>query len=241
MAAARPRTHNGVVRRSFPAVAAAVALSLAPAGAEAAVRFKPCGEFGFGCARVSVPLDWSGSAKGRVSLYVKRLRARRRPRTGATFVLAGGPGQSATDAFDGDALGTVAAAYRNRDLIVYDQRGTGRSDLLRCRGLERANLLDPGPAAAGCANRIGGRRAFYSTSDTVADIEAIRRRLGVAKLALFGTSYGTKVALAYAMRHPANVDRLVLDSVVSADGPDPFYRSSFQAAPRALAALCRTG
>jgi pimeloyl-ACP methyl ester carboxylesterase len=218
----------------------ACALLSAPAS-EAALKFKRCGDFGFGCARLSVPLDRSGAVPGRVSLLVKRLRARRRPRLGATFVLAGGPGQSATDAFDGDALGQLSAANRRRDLIVSDQRGTGRSGLLRCRGLERSNLLRPGPAAAGCANRLGPRRAFYSTSDSVEDIQAIRRRLGVAKIALFGTSYGTKVALAYAVRYPANVDRLVLDSLVAVDGPDPLYRASFQATPRALAALCRSG
>jgi pimeloyl-ACP methyl ester carboxylesterase len=212
-----------------------------PSAAHGAVRFRPCGGFGFGCARLSVPLDRSGTVGGRVSLFVKRMRAQRRPRRGATFVLAGGPGQSATDAFNGDAVGQLSAAYRTRDLIVYDQRGTGRSGLLRCRGLERSNLLHPGPAAPGCANRLGAARAFYSTSDSVEDMEAIRKQLGVPKIAIFGTSYGTKVALAYAIRYPANVERLVLDSVVSAAGPDPFYRSSFQAAPRALAALCRTG
>jgi pimeloyl-ACP methyl ester carboxylesterase len=178
---------------------------------------------------------------GRVSLLVKRLRARRRPKLGATFVLAGGPGQSATDAFDGDALGPLAAAYRNRDLIVFDQRGTGRSGLLRCKGIEHANLLDPGPSAPGCANRLGAGRGSYSTAASVEDMEAIRRQLRVSKIAIYGTSYGTKVALAYAIRHPANVDRLVLDSVVAPDGPDPFYRSTFQAAPRALNAVCRTG
>jgi pimeloyl-ACP methyl ester carboxylesterase len=204
------------------------------------MRFRRCGGYGFGCARLSVPLDRSGGVPGRVSLLVKRLRAQKRPRIGATFVLAGGPGQSATNAFDGDALGQLSATYRHRDLIVFDQRGTGRSGLLRCRGLEHANLLDPGPSAPGCANRLGARRAFYSTAASVEDMEAIRRRLGIPKIAIYGTSYGTKVALAYAIRHPANVERLVLDSVVAADGPDPFYRSSYRAAPRALAALCRT-
>jgi pimeloyl-ACP methyl ester carboxylesterase len=229
------------VRRSLPAAAALAALLLLPSAAHGALRFRPCGGFGFGCARLSVPLDRSGTLGGRVSLLVKRMRAHRRPSRGATFVLAGGPGQSATDAFDGDAVGQLSASYRTRDLIVFDQRGTGGSGLLRCRGLERSNLLRPGPAAPGCANRLGAARAFYSTSDSVEDMEAIRKQLGVEKIAIFGTSYGTKVALAYAIRHPANVERLVLDSVVSAAGPDPFYRSSFKAAPRALAALCRTG
>ncbi len=47
------------------------------------------------------------------------------PARGAVFVLAGGPGQSATEAFAGDGVGLLFAAYRSRDVIVFDQRGTG--------------------------------------------------------------------------------------------------------------------
>ena len=130
---------------------------------------------------------------GRVSLLVKRVRARRRG--GATrpplFVLAGGPGQSATESFGGDALGVLYPAYARRDLIVFDQRGTGRSGLLRCRRLERSNLLRAGPAAAACARSLGARRAFYTSRDSADDIEAIRVQIGAERIALFGTSYGT--------------------------------------------------
>jgi pimeloyl-ACP methyl ester carboxylesterase len=224
------------VRPLLAAVAATVVF--APA-ADAARPFKRCGGYGFSCTRVLVPLDRSGATPGRVSLYVKRVRARRRPARGAVFVLAGGPGQSATDAFNGDGLGSLAPAYRTRDLIVYDQRGTGRSGALRCLRLERANILDAGREAAGCARSLGPKRAFYTTPDSVEDIEAVRSELGYERIALYGTSYGTKVALAYALRHPARVERLVLDSVVEADGPDTFYLDTMQAVPRVLGALCR--
>lgn len=188
-----------------------------------------------------MPLDRTGAAPGRVSLYVKRIRARRKPARGAVFVLAGGPGQSATQAFTGDALGPLFAAYARRQLIVFDQRGTGRSGLLRCRAIERANLLDAGPAAADCARRLGARRAFYTSRDSADDIEAIRRELGLPRIVLYGTSYGTKVALAYALRYPQNVERLVLDSVVEADGPNALYLDTFEAIPRVLRSLCRSG
>jgi pimeloyl-ACP methyl ester carboxylesterase len=192
------------------------------APADAALRFRRCGGYGFACARLSVPIDRTGAVPGRVSLLVERVRARRRG--GATrpplFVLAGGPGQSATESFGGDALGVLYPAYRSRDLIVFDQRGTGRSGLLRCRRLERSNLLRAGPAAAACAQSLGVRRAFYTSRDSADDIEAIRATIGAERIALFGTSYGTKVALGYAQRYPDRVDRLVLDSVVEIDGPD---------------------
>jgi pimeloyl-ACP methyl ester carboxylesterase len=228
------------VRALVLSVVAVFVLALA-APADAALRFKPCGSFGFECARLSVPLDRSGAVPGRVPLFVKRIRARERPRRGALFVLAGGPGQSASAAFNGDSLGALFPALRRRDLIVFDQRGTGRSGLLRCRALERANLLNAGPAAADCAGRLGAARAFYTSRDSADDIEAIRRELGIARISLYGTSYGTKVALGYAFRYPANVERLALDSVVEAAGPNALYLDTIAAVPRALRAVCRSG
>ncbi|HEU0024600.1 MAG TPA: alpha/beta hydrolase, partial [Thermoleophilaceae bacterium] len=74
----------------------------------------------------------------------------------------------------------------------------------------------------------------------VEDVEAIRRELGVERIALYGTSYGTKVALAYALRYPARVERMALDSLLEPTGPDPLYRDTFAAIPRALRSLCRS-
>jgi pimeloyl-ACP methyl ester carboxylesterase len=218
----------------------ATCLALAPT-ADAALRFKRCGPYGFTCARLSVPLDRSGAVPGRVSLFVKRIRARRPG--GATrpplFVLAGGPGQSATEAFGPDSLGVLFPAYRNRDLVIFDQRGSGRSGLLRCRRLETANLLKAGAAAGACARHLGARRALYTSRDSADDIDAIREQLGAEQVALYGTSYGTKLALGYALRYPPRVERLVLDSTVEVNGPDPFYLDTFDAVPRALGSLCR--
>jgi pimeloyl-ACP methyl ester carboxylesterase len=219
--------------------ATAFALLGAPA-AEARLRFERCTGFVPQCARLAVPLDRSGATPGRVSLFVGRFRARERPRRGAVFTLAGGPGQSATAAFGGDGLGVLGRALRRRDLIVFDQRGTGRSGLLRCRALERADLFDAGPAAGACARRLGARRHHYTTRASVDDIEAIRRELGVPRITLYGTSYGVKVALGYALTYPGNVERLLLDSVVEPDGLDPFYLPSLAAVPRVLRALCGT-
>jgi pimeloyl-ACP methyl ester carboxylesterase len=237
---APPGPDNGVVRALVSSAVAVFVLALA-APTDAAVRFKPCGSFGFECARLSVPLDRSGAVPGQVSLFVKRIRAPEPPRRGALVVLAGGPGQSASAAFNGDSLGELFPALRHRDLIVFDQRGTGRSGLLRCRAMERANLLNAGGAAADCAARLGAARAFYTSRDSADDIEAIRRELGIARISLYGTSYGTKVALGYALRYPENVERLALDSVVEAAGPNALYLDTLAAVPRALRAVCRSG
>ena len=84
--------------------------------------------------------------------------------------------------------------------------------LLRCPRLERDPHLRDTGAAEECANRIGVARRHYTTPDSVEDMEAIRQQLGVEKLTLFGISYGTELAIAYARAYPAHVERLILDS-----------------------------
>src|SRR6202035_1082460 len=92
-----------------------------------------------------------------------------------------------------------------------------------------------------CAGQIGPTRGLYTTADTVADIEAIRKAGGYEKLVLYGTSYGTKVAERYAQEYPSNVEALVLDSVVPPSGPEPFDETSFAAVDRVLRQLCGAG
>ena len=222
------------------AVASGLAL---PAAAQAELRFRNCE--GIGCARLSVPLDRAGGVAGNVSLYVERRRAARRPRRGVTLLLAGGPGQPATSAYGGfrspDSYSDFAGYTPRNDIVAFDGRGTGRSGLLRCPALERSTLVDSGREAAQCARRLGARRGFYRTSDTVDDIEALRVELGVERLTLLGVSYGTFVAQAYAARYPTRVERVLLDSVLDVSGWDPFYRDIFRAVPRVLRAVCRSG
>ena len=55
---------------------------------------------------------------------------------------------------------------------------------------------------------------------------------------LYGVSYGTKVALDYAAKYPANVEALVLDSVVPPEGPTSSNARPSTTMPRALRELC---
>ena len=106
--------------------------------------------------------------------------------------------------------------------------------------LQRLRSLDPytPQAVANCANRIGPRRAFYTTADTVLDIDALRQALGADKIALMGISYGTHVALQYARAFPEHVDRLILDSIVGPDRPDGFLLDTYRNVPRVLTEQC---
>jgi pimeloyl-ACP methyl ester carboxylesterase len=222
-----------------------LALTFVPAGAEAASPFRQCFPGApVDCAIVRVPLDRTGRVPGTVPLHALRVRALRAPPPGtprsAVIGLAGGPGQSAIPLLD-SFYSTISSALTTRDLIVFDQRGTGVSGLLRCRSLERRPIGDRIKAIQRCSADLGAARAFYTTRDSADDVEAVREAAGVDKVVPFGTSYGTKVSLEYAQRYPARTERLVLDSLVDLDGPDPFYRSTFKAIPRILGDLCSRG
>jgi pimeloyl-ACP methyl ester carboxylesterase len=215
--------------------------STAAASAQAQIAFSPCGDSNnFACGHLTVPLDPSGGTPGTLTLAMRRHRAPVEGPNSAVITLAGGPGQPAipfTEAFL-ELLGPIAAT---RDLIVLDQRGTGLSHPLACHPGSRRDRLQPtlGQAVTRCAQALGAGRRYYTTSDSVADLEAIRRAGGYEKLVLYGTSYGTKVAEQYAQDYPAHVEALVLDSVVTPNGPDPLSRSTFAAVPRILGQLCR--
>ena len=101
-----------------------------------------------------------------------------------------------------DVLLTVPQLVRDFTVLGFDQRGTGRSGVLRCRAIERDVRLRSTRAGEDCARRLGARRSYYTTADSVADMEAIRRAAGIDRLTLFGISYGTELALAYARAHP---------------------------------------
>ena len=224
--------------RRLVALAVATAILSVPDAADAQLSMHRCGRIQ--CGRLTVPLDRTGHVPGSVSLYVTREKSSRQPADGATLLLAGGPGQASTVAY----TGLEAKPYEEfeqltptNDIVVFDGRGTGKSGLLRCRQLERANLVDYGPAAAACANQLGAARGFYRTTDSVEDIEAVRAALGVDKLTIVGVSYGTFLAQAYAARYPTHVARVLLDSVLGKW--DPFYLDTFSAVPRVLRAICR--
>ena len=187
-------------------------------------------------SHLTVPLDRSGHVPGKVRLYVER-RTARRPSSGALFALAGGPGQAATQ-FDFDFSVGLRPALRNRQLVLFDERGTGRSDPLRCSEALGQGVVPPPGAVSSCAARLGARRAFYTTRDSADDIEAVRRSIGVDRISLYGGSYGTYTALAYARRYPQHVESLILDSTVPPGGVDPLDRAAYAAVPRMLRDVC---
>ena len=230
------------------AVALATAVSCS-SGATRGGQFVPpglhnlhgcAGAPGFTCGDLTVPLDPAGAAPGRLTLQVGLSAAASAPR-GVLVFLTGGPGEPGVPFCPRIAarLGSALAGYR---LVMFDRRGTGPG-ALKCPELQQvmgaSDLTVPSAAAVRrCAAAIGPRRRFFATADTVADIEALRRALGVPKVTVDGVSYGTYVAEQFALAHPAEVTRLVLDSVVPNANVDPLQLVNMRDSARVLRAVC---
>src|SRR3954451_2531024 len=229
------------MRRVLPAALALVLLAACAGPADASLRWGRCPSAqSFECAVLRVPLDHSGKVPGTIPLHVARTRRGTHAR--ALVALSGGPGQGAVADADltADALSSARSRYA---IVTIDQRGTGDSAPLSCPALQRIAALNAETAerVRDCANRIGERRAFYSTADSVADLEDLRRALHVPKLALQGISYGTFVAQQYARTYPARTDRLILYSVVGKASVDHFLLDTYAAIPRLLTEQCAQG
>jgi pimeloyl-ACP methyl ester carboxylesterase len=135
--------------------------------------------------------------------------------------VAGGPGQSARESFPA-AAGAFRELLRDRHVVLVDQRGTGGSSPLACRAPTDEPAVDDAGTnialarqfAAKCLRALDADPRFYTTSDAVLDLEAVRAAIGAEQMNLVGISYGTRVALEYLRRHPARVRSVVLDGVV---------------------------
>src|SRR4051794_24169346 len=150
----------------------------------------------FECSTLTVPLDHGGRTPGSLRLAVAVQPVRDAPR-GVLVGLTGGPGQPGVP-FAPSFRRHLKRALRGYQLVLFDQRGTGRR-ALRCPGLQRSmgssDLTVPAPGTVErCAATLGDERRFFTTADTVADLDLLREALGADKLALDGVSYGTYVA-----------------------------------------------
>ncbi len=203
----------------------------APGVASAALPWAACKPAGYQCTKLGVQVDRTGAVPGSITLDIKRKPAATLSRV-AVVALAGGPGQAAVP-FTGEFAQIFASTLGDKDLLVFNQRGTGNSGPITCPAF-RKTTGTVRRIVQECSLQLGAKRAFYTTAQSVEDLDAIRLAAGYDKLIIYGVSYGTKVALAYAAAHPEGVQSLILDSVVTPEGPDALRRSTIAAVPRAI-------
>jgi pimeloyl-ACP methyl ester carboxylesterase len=202
---------------------------------------------GLRCGTVHVPRDYAHPESGTFALSVVIAKSAQQPALRDPVIyINGGPGEPLT----------IYAAYQaqkpyaaQRDLILVDQRGIGRSEPDLCRDLNR-RLLDESIAFLADRTQDAEARlrttymscrdeavkrgidlADFGTPTTAEDIDQVRQALGIERWNVYGESYGTTVAMTLMALHPDTLRSAVLDSVYPPDPMPP--RSSIIGASRA--------
>jgi len=214
------------------------------------VAFEPCRAASDAiealCSRYEVFENRQTGAGRRIALNVMIIpAATATPDPDPLFALAGGPGQSATDAFPLAAY--VRAIAEQRDVVLVDQRGTGKSNLLDCalqsldnpqEVLGEPYSLDKIRACRADSDRKADT-SQYTTSIAADDLDEVRAALGYDRINVLGGSYGSKAALVYLRRHGEHVRTLTLEAIAPPDFliPLPFAKG-VQAAVGGVIGLC---
>lgn len=213
---------SGLHRRPASLAWASVLLALSsnPAAGQAANRelLTPCAIPGLAgevlCGGLVVPEDRAEPDRRSIQIRFIVVPASSDPASSASaaeplFVLEGGPGAS-TSRVAGMYVQTFAMLRPDRDLVLVDLRGTGRSAPLNC---DISAPYQPGaPMYAldeirACRERLVQMAAIhqYTTDEATADLDAVRDALGYESIHLFGISYGTRTGLVYMRDYPDRV------------------------------------
>jgi pimeloyl-ACP methyl ester carboxylesterase len=188
------------------------------------IPFKPCrtedGNAEGLCGNYEVYENRSSESGRKITLNIMVLPAiSDKPASDAWFALAGGPGQSAVETFP--LPGFTTKVREQRDVVLVDQRGTGKSNPLPCQ------LRDPKDAQEMVGESMAPEKVHacrvkldekadltqYTTSIAADDLDEIRQAMGYDKINVFGGSYGTRAALVYLRRHGEHVRTLTLEGV----------------------------
>jgi pimeloyl-ACP methyl ester carboxylesterase len=180
------------------------------------------------CGSVEVPENPAEPAGKKITVKFAVLPAAARIKApDPLFILAGGPGQSA-QMLAGQVGKVFAGINRKRDIVFIDQRGTGASVPLSCDMPKGGGTMEELASSEAsflavkkCRDALiadGRDTRWYATQFAVPDFEAVRIKLGAAKVNLWGGSYGTRAGLEYARQFASSVRTLTLDGVAPADG-----------------------
>lgn len=187
-------------------------------------------QHGVQCGWVSVPLRAANPNGKSIRLWTARISGTGKKSEDPVLYINGGPGIATVDAILPylTESKTIGLLRQGRDVILFDQRGSGRSEEALCPSLaknlnaiEAAGLSVAEEDARGTAEFGGCRREMekagldhraYTTDATVADMEVLRGTFGISRWNLAAISYGSLVAL-HAMRTtPGSIRSVILNS-----------------------------
>ncbi len=176
------------------------------------------------CTQIYLPENYGEPSAKKIPIFVALLRSSAKKKQVDPMVLiAGGPGQSATESFIFPGMG-FHKVRQTRDIFLIDQRGTGKSNRLACDlpiDIDSLSKDQQVSFVKACEAELsaGSDLRQYTTSVAVRDLETVRQQLGLTQWNLYGVSYGTRVAQHYLRRYPEAVRSVVLDAVVPPDHP----------------------
>src|SRR4051794_12170756 len=238
--------------RSLACAALAVAALIAAPAADAAstrqvgsLTLHRCGSMSGWCGSMPRLLDPGNRRGPRIGIRFRWLPASSGRARGPTLVaVEGGPGfPSIGSRFEYQAM--YGPLLRTRNLLLVDNRGTGRSGLIDCRDLQRFAGVTSTPGfptrVAACAREIDRRYPhatdFYATAYAAGDLSALIGKLRLGRVDLYGDSYGTWFAQSFMARHRGRLHSVILDSAYPVR-LDPWYESTGAAARAAMDAVC---
>jgi pimeloyl-ACP methyl ester carboxylesterase len=192
------------------------------------------------CGVATVPANWANPDGRTLKIWFASIPAPSGTSRGVTVPFMGGPGEAISEV--AERFLALAPALPNRDMLIVDLRGNGRSGRLGCPAIDTAQWVPAGEeqvdAVARCARQVGPRRDDYTTVGSVLDVEAIRRALNLPEPSLLGVSYGTWVVQTYTVLFPKLVQAAVIDGIVPFD-LDPWGRTYIDAMERVLRLRCK--
>ncbi|MEM1263444.1 MAG: alpha/beta hydrolase [Pseudomonadota bacterium] len=171
------------------------------------------------CGQLDVPLNPDEPSGATLTLEVAVIPALNiNPAADPLVLIAGGPGQSTIE-FYLASQNAFAAVRLEREIILVDQRGTGRSNPLVCdtgndEMMTPETIDEVAAAASVCLDGLNADPRYFTTSVAVRDLDAVRTALGVQAVNVYGVSYGTRVAQHFMRRFPDSTRRVILDGVV---------------------------
>lgn len=171
------------------------------------------------CGILVVPEDRTHPNGRKIELNIAVIPAiKRTPQPDPLFLLAGGPGQSAIEAFPA-MIPLLFQIHEDRDIVLVDQRGTGKSNPLQCLAPEDDSLTEEQILAKlkACPDTLDADLRFYNTEIAMTDLDAVRSALGYEQINIYGASYGTRAALTYLRMFPEHVRTVTLDAVVDSN------------------------
>ena len=191
------------------------------------------------CGTLERPLDPAGEVSGTIGIAFEFYPHRDLTQPALETIVAteGGPGYPTTGSRS-SYLALFAPFRDNHDLLLMDNRGTGKSQAIDCDPLQTSAFLFLQGVAL-CGSDLARTSDLYGSGLAADDLAAVLDALGIRQIDLYGDSYGTFFSQTFAGRHPDRLRAVVLDSAYPVENLSPWYPEAAPAMRHAFESVCQ--